>query len=199
MIILPGSKNTMGDLKWMRQNGLEAAIKKHAQNRDAVIFGICGGYQMLGECITDPYGVEEGGMLRGMELLPMETEMEQEKTRTQVEGQFERLPDVLSVLSGMKLTGYEIHMGASRRTDHGENDMDTVMMDLGRSEKPEMLQEKDMNICAISQIRLKIKKQMESVQVMFMVLTFMEYLMQMALLQRSLRHLPQRKEFPWRQ
>ena len=68
MIILPGSKNTMGDLKWMRQNGLEAAIKKHAQNRDAVIFGICGGYQMLGECITDPYGVEEGGMLRGMEL-----------------------------------------------------------------------------------------------------------------------------------
>jgi adenosylcobyric acid synthase len=142
MIILPGSKNTMGDLKWMRQNGLEAAIKKHAQNRDAVIFGICGGYQMLGECITDPYGVEEGGMLRGMELLPMETEMEQEKTRTQVEGQFERLPDVLSVLSGMKLTGYEIHMGASRRTDHAEIDMDTVMMDLGRSEKPEMLQEK---------------------------------------------------------
>ena len=74
MILLPGSKNTMEDLKWMRQNGLEAAIKKHAQNRDAVIFGICGGYQMLGECITDPYGVEEGGMLRGMELLPLETE-----------------------------------------------------------------------------------------------------------------------------
>lgn len=142
MIILPGSKNTMGDLKWMRQNGLEAAIKKHAQNRDAVIFGICGGYQMLGECITDPYGVEEGGMLRGMELLPLETEMEQEKTRTQVDGTFEELTGVLSVLSGVKLTGYEIHMGASRRTDHAEIDMDTVMMDLGRSEKPEMLQEK---------------------------------------------------------
>ena len=140
MIILPGSKNTMGDLKWMRQNGL--AIKKHAQNRDAVIFGICGGYQMLGECITDPYGVEEGGMLRGMELLPLETEMEQEKTRTQVDGTFEELTGVLSVLSGVKLTGYEIHMGASRRTDHAEIDMDTVMMDLGRSEKPEMLQEK---------------------------------------------------------
>ena len=142
MIILPGSKNTMGDLKWMRQNGLEAAIKKHAQNRDAVIFGICGGYQMLGECITDPYGVEEGGMLRGMELLPLETEMEQEKTRTQVDGTFEELTGVLSVLSGVKLTGYEIHMGASRRTDHAEIDMDTVMMDLGRSEEPEMLQEK---------------------------------------------------------
>lgn len=81
-------------------------------------------------------------MLRGMELLPMETEMEQEKTRTQVDGTFEELTGVLSVLSGVKLTGYEIHMGASRRTDHAEIDMDTVMMDLGRSEEPEMLQEK---------------------------------------------------------
>ena len=78
-------------------------------------------------------------------------------------------------------------------------DMDTVMMDLGRSEKPEMLQEKRYEyLCHITD-QAEIKKQMESVQVMFMVLTFMEYLMQMALLQRSLRHLPQRKEFPWRQ
>ena len=202
MIILPGSKNTMGRLEiWMRQNGLEAAIKKHAQNRDAVIFGICGGYQMLGEVHTQILMVSrEGGVLRGMELLPLETEMEQEKTRTQVDGTFEELTGVLSVLSGVKLTGYEIHMGASRRTDHAEIDMDTVMMDLGRSEKPEMLQEKRYEyLCHITRSGLKIKKQMESVQVMFMVLTFMEYLMQMALLQRSLRHLPQRKEFPWRQ
>ena len=59
LILLPGSKNTMGDLKWMRENGLEVAIKKKAAT--TVIFGICGGYQMLGECIEDPYGVEEGG------------------------------------------------------------------------------------------------------------------------------------------
>lgn len=129
MIILPGSKNTMGDLKWMRQNGLEASIKKHAKNQDAVIFGICGGYQMLGARITDLYGVEEGGMLRGMELLPMETEMEREKTRTQVEGTFEEMTGVLSVLSGVKMTGYEIHMGASRRMDLPENDMDAVSAD----------------------------------------------------------------------
>ena len=140
MIILPGSKNTMGDLKWMRQNGLEAAIKKHAQNRDAVIFGICGGYQMLGECITDPYGVEEGGMLRGMELLPMVTEMEQEKTRTQVDGEFEKLSGVLSVLSGMKLTGYEIHMGASSRTDFTENEMDMAAADPCQRARAEILQ-----------------------------------------------------------
>lgn len=53
--------------------------------------------------------------------------MEQEKTRTQVDGTFEELTGVLSVLSGVKLTGYEIHMGASRRTDPAEIDMDTVM------------------------------------------------------------------------
>ncbi len=140
MIILPGSKNTMGDLKWMRQNGLETAIKKHAKNQDAVIFGICGGYQMLGECIADPYGVEEGGMLRGMELLPMVTEMEQEKTRTQVDGEFEKLSGVLSVLSGMKLTGYEIHMGASSRTDFTENEMDMAAADPCQRARAEILQ-----------------------------------------------------------
>lgn len=141
MIILPGSKNTMGDLKWMRQNGLEAAIKKHAKNQDAVIFGICGGYQMLGACITDLYGVEEGGMIRGMELLPMETEMEQEKTRTQVEGTFKELTGVLSVLSGLKMTGYEIHMGASRRIDLPENDREAVSADRHKEFK---------NLCCIT-------------------------------------------------
>lgn len=141
MIILPGSKNTMGDLKWMRQNGLEAAIKKHAQNQDAVIFGICGGYQMLGERITDPYGVEEGGTLRGMELLPMATEMEQEKTRTQVDGTFEELTGVLSVLSGVKLTGYEIHMGMSRKMDFTENDVNVVTIEMNQREKSKIQQE----------------------------------------------------------
>ena len=58
MIVLPGSKNTMADLKWMRENGLEALIKKKAQ--DTIVFGICGGYQMLGETISDPYQVESG-------------------------------------------------------------------------------------------------------------------------------------------
>ena len=62
LIFLPGSKNTMGDLKWMRQNGLEAAVKKLAG--DIPVFGICGGYQMLGETIEDPDGVEEGGSIR---------------------------------------------------------------------------------------------------------------------------------------
>ena len=77
MIVLPGSKNTMADLKWMRENGLEALIKKKAQ--DTIVFGICGGYQMLGETISDPYQVESGGSMKGMGLLPVATELKQEK------------------------------------------------------------------------------------------------------------------------
>ncbi|WMC93312.1 cobyric acid synthase [Kineothrix sp. MB12-C1] len=112
MIILPGSKNTMGDLCWMRQNGLEAAVKKRVG--DSVIFGICGGYQMLGEKITDPFSVEEGGSMRGLELLAIETELKREKTRTQVVGKFQEVKGVLSTLSGREIAGYEIHMGVSK-------------------------------------------------------------------------------------
>ena len=71
MIFLPGSKNTMGDLHWMRQNGLEAAVKKLAAH--IPVWGICGGYQMLGRTISDPHGVENENSLReplrGMELI----------------------------------------------------------------------------------------------------------------------------------
>jgi adenosylcobyric acid synthase len=58
LIIIPGTKNTMSDLLWLRQNGLEAEIKKCAAG-ETVIFGICGGYQMLGRSLEDPYGVEQ--------------------------------------------------------------------------------------------------------------------------------------------
>ncbi|MBW7571274.1 cobyric acid synthase [Caproiciproducens faecalis] len=115
MIILPGSKNTMGDLKWMRQNGLEAAIKK--RNGESVIFGICGGYQMLGCTVSDPNAVEEGGTMHGMELLPVETELETQKIRTRVEGTFEKVSGVFSGLSGRKIRGYEIHMGVSKAAE----------------------------------------------------------------------------------
>lgn len=109
MVILPGSKNTMGDLKWMRQNGLEAAIKKISEEKP--VFGICGGYQMLGEKIEDPYGIEEGGCLNGLGLLPIQTVLEEEKVRTQVSGEILNLGGIMSCLTGEKLLGYEIHMG----------------------------------------------------------------------------------------
>lgn len=109
MIFLPGSKNTMGDLKWMRQNGLEAAVKKLAE--EIPVFGICGGYQMLGQEIFDPEGVEEGGQMRGMELLPVSTGLMPEKKRCQIEGRIERLSGLFHVLSDCTFKGYEIHMG----------------------------------------------------------------------------------------
>ena len=109
MIFLPGSKNTMGDLKWMRQNGLEAAVKKLAE--EIPVFGICGGYQMLGQGIFDPEGVEEGGQMRGMELLPVSTVLMPEKKRCQIEGRIERLSGLFHVLSDCTFKGYEIHMG----------------------------------------------------------------------------------------
>ncbi len=86
MVIVPGSKNTMSDLKWMRQNGMEAAILKLAA-ANVPVLGICGGYQMLGESIEDPDGEEEGGSLHGMGLLPVITVFEKEKVQTRVKGE----------------------------------------------------------------------------------------------------------------
>ena len=110
MIILPGTKNTMEDLLWMRANGLEAAVLKEAA-KGKIIFGICGGYQMLGETLSDPHHVEAGGTIKGMGLLPMDTVFAEKKTRTRVSGRFLELEGELQALSGAELEGYEIHMG----------------------------------------------------------------------------------------
>ena len=112
MIFLPGSKNTMGDLKWMRQNGLEAAIKKLSET--IPVFGICGGYQMLGKSISDPDSIEAGGFIRGMELLPTKTVLQKQKKRAQVTGQAAAVGGVLSGISGLEFKGYEIHMGTTK-------------------------------------------------------------------------------------
>lgn len=117
-IFLPGSKNTMGDLKWMRQNGLEAIVKKLSE--DIPVFGICGGYQMLGCEISDPDKVEEGGTMRGMELLPVSTVLQSEKKRCQVEGKIEKLEGIFSILSDCDFKGYEIHMGKTESSENKE-------------------------------------------------------------------------------
>ncbi len=110
LIILPGTKNTMRDLLWMRQNGLEAAILK-AHRAGSAVFGICGGYQMLGRLISDPAGVEEGGTIRGMGLLDAETVFESKKARTRVEGHILCPGGILEELADAPVVGYEIHMG----------------------------------------------------------------------------------------
>lgn len=109
LVILPGTKSTMDDLLWMRQNGLEAAVQKLAAAGTPVL-GICGGYQMLGRTLADPGGVERGGTLRGMGLLPTATVFAARKTRTR------RTAAACAPFAGAKIEGYEIHMG---RTDRG--------------------------------------------------------------------------------
>lgn len=110
LIILPGTKNTMEDLLWMRQCGLESAVQKFAA-AGGVVFGICGGFQMLGETLSDPEHVEYGGVMKGMGLLPAATVFEPQKTRTRVTGWFGKVEGMLKGLSGVPIEGYEIHMG----------------------------------------------------------------------------------------
>ncbi len=116
-VILPGTKNTIRDLLWMRQNGLEAKILRHASN-GGLVFGICGGYQMLGEAISDPVGAEQGGSVSGLGLLPVRTVFEKEKKRTRVQGRFLKLEGILGELAGTEFEGYEIHMGESAAAQH---------------------------------------------------------------------------------
>ncbi len=115
MILLPGTKSTIADLQWLRQSGLEAAICK-AASAGKLVFGICGGYQMLGSRILDPEQVEAAGVteIAGMGLLDMQTVFRGQKVQTQTRGVFQQIPGLLSFLNGMTYTGYEIHMGRSK-------------------------------------------------------------------------------------
>lgn len=115
LIVLPGTKSTLSDLRWLRESGLEAKILQHAARGGAVL-GICGGYQMLGREVCDPDGVEGGGSLRGLGLLPGRTVFRGEKTRTQVDGVFTGASGVFAPLAGVPITGYEIHMGETENT-----------------------------------------------------------------------------------
>lgn len=107
LVILPGTKNTVEDLLWLRQSGLEAVILKLAA-KETPVLGVCGGYQMLGETLHDPDGSESGRpqTLRGLNLLPTETTFCAEKHRAQVTGEVIAAP-----FTGAMLTGYEIHTG----------------------------------------------------------------------------------------
>ena len=114
MILLPGTKSTIADLKWLRQSGLEAAVEKAAA-AGTLVFGVCGGYQMLGRTISDPEQVEASGVteIAGMGLLALDTVFRGEKVQAQTRGVFPALEGMLAPLAGMAYEGYEIHMGRS--------------------------------------------------------------------------------------
>lgn len=114
ILIIPGSKNTIEDLLYLREKGLDQQIiDLHKQGR--LILGICGGYQMLGRELFDPEHTESNrGHVQGLGLLDMETTFATEKVTTQTEAQVmqEDLP-FAEGLGQYKLTGYEIHMGVN--------------------------------------------------------------------------------------
>lgn len=125
IIFLPGTKNTIDDLLWLRQNGLEAEIKKSAAS-GLPVFGICGGYQMLGQLLSDPEGADCGRIteLEGMGLLPVNTVFSSDKRLTQTKATV-----CAEAFSGLDIEGYEIHSGLSRvdalpfcRLESGEYD-----------------------------------------------------------------------------
>ena len=112
LILLPGTKSTIADLLWLRQSGLEASILKAASN-GVPVFGICGGFQMLGRRIADPQGVEAAGVteIAGMGLLDTETVFYGEKVQTQTKGVLSGISGMFRGLNGLEYEGYEIHMG----------------------------------------------------------------------------------------
>lgn len=113
MVIIPGSKNTVKDLMFLKETSLDESIKQ-AFSKGIQIMGMCGGYQMLGEKIYDPHGIESPHKeVDGLGLLNIETTFEKEKTTCQIEGEVNG--EWVNRLIGIneKLKGYEIHMGTS--------------------------------------------------------------------------------------
>lgn len=113
-IVLPGSKHTVGDLAWLRTQGLDAVIARHAA-RGGRVLGLCGGLQMLGEALVDPLGVEGGAESNapGLGLLPLVTAFERDKLLRHTRASFAALDGEWSALSHLSFDGYEIRHGRS--------------------------------------------------------------------------------------
>lgn len=113
LVILPGTKSTISDLIWLRETGMEAKVLQlHAAG--VPILGICGGYQMLGEKLSDPLGVEggtKGAAIRGLGILPLETEFQADKRLTETSVVISDCPFLDGAFNGAKIQGYEIHAG----------------------------------------------------------------------------------------
>jgi cobyric acid synthase len=105
-VILPGSKNVIDDLRYVLESGLAVQISELARGGKTEIIGVCGGFQMLGESIHDPHGIEAGSSIDGLGLLPITTILEPDKTLTR--------QSLLHRGSGCEVHGYEIHHGQTK-------------------------------------------------------------------------------------
>ncbi|MCR5419631.1 MAG: cobyric acid synthase [Lachnospiraceae bacterium] len=109
MLIIPGSKNTISDLKWLKTSGLYDRIKSLSYE-GTVIFGICGGYQMLGRRIEENADGEVNAE-EGLLLLPVDTVIHKDKVTREYRGSIAGATGILSSIKGIEIKGYEIHMG----------------------------------------------------------------------------------------
>ena len=132
LIILPGSKNTGGDLRWLRRCGLDIVLKRLAK-RGTRVLGICGGYQMLGESIV----TEDGEELTGLGLLPVRTVFEEDKITRQVQGKVCASEGIFSTLEGMTISGYEIHMGRTEYLNKADRSCFARLTDVGLVSAPD--------------------------------------------------------------
>jgi adenosylcobyric acid synthase len=109
VVILPGSKSTIGDLAFLRAQGWDIDIKAHVRHGGQVL-GLCGGYQMLGRTIADPDGIDgPAGTVEGLGLLDIATTMDADKSTTRVRG--------IHCATGSPVEGYEIHLGRTGGAD----------------------------------------------------------------------------------
>ncbi len=111
LILLPGTKNTMADMEWLIESGLEGAIIRQA--RTTRVIGICGGFQLLGKELHDPDGVEHGGDMRGLGILDTSTVFQGGKTRTRIHGTIDQNHNLYG-MENLVVEGYEIHMGLTK-------------------------------------------------------------------------------------
>ncbi len=136
-MIIPGTKNTFGDLAWLKASGLADAIKDISDSGKATVIGICGGYQMMGESLCDPEGTEgaKGAVMQGLGLLPVTTVFAGKKTRSRSSGVMtgeaagsleygssEGLTDEEDTAADHTLEGYEIHMGKTSLSNDENGD-----------------------------------------------------------------------------
>jgi adenosylcobyric acid synthase len=116
IVILPGSKQTMGDLEWMRAHKIDQAVQHHS----GLVVGICGGMQMLGQEIADPSGIEQQGRMVGLGLLPIRTIMQDRKVTRLGTGAIEGNSLFHHPLVEKQIAGYEIHVGKTSYLDEAE-------------------------------------------------------------------------------
>jgi adenosylcobyric acid synthase len=109
VVILPGTKSTLGDLAFLRAQGWDIDIKAHIRHGGHVL-GLCGGYQMLGRTVSDPDGIDgPAGTVEGLDLLDVSTTMRGDKSTTLVSG--------MHCATGTPVEGYEIHLGRTEGND----------------------------------------------------------------------------------